>query len=128
MSKLLTDEQRDTFLEHMSLYSYENSLMWHCPGCLRWHDYVITVSRSLCAIQSYENASVDPKGPVVPLIQVICPDCGYTMFFNAAILAQTNPEIAESLGVLPKEVTSLVDVKEKKRVEEIKQELIRKGF
>lgn len=99
MSKLFTDEQRDAFLDHMSLFTCENSLMWHCPGCLRWHDYNTTVSRTLCAIQSYENASVDPKGPVSPLIQVMCPDCGYTMLFNAAILAQTIPEIAESIGV-----------------------------
>jgi RNase P subunit RPR2 len=122
MSNLLTEEQKKAFVEYIKLFVGDG--MWHCPGCLKWHDYDTTVSRSLGALLMYENASVDLKGPVSPLVQVICSDCGYTMFFNAAIIGVLD----ESLGVLPKEVTSLNEVKEKKRVEEIKQELIKKGF
>jgi predicted nucleic-acid-binding Zn-ribbon protein len=88
----LSREQEKAFLD--KLVSLSGGLdQWCCPFCGQSNKYHVA-GAGMVALQTYKMASVDPEGPVMPVVALICQHCGYTHFFNAAI----SGTLDESLG------------------------------
>ena len=88
----LSREQEKASLDKLSALSGFHG--WYCPFCGQDNEYRVA-GAGVVALQTYKMASVDPEGPVMPVVALICPRCGYTHFFNAAI----SGTLDESLGV-----------------------------
>lgn len=91
----LSREQEQAFLDGLEARTGRREL-W-CFFCAQRSEF--RVSGGIYALQTYKVGSegrlIDPEGPVMPVVAIICQNCGHTFFFNAVIAGT----LFESLGM-----------------------------
>jgi RNase P subunit RPR2 len=90
----LSREQEKVFLDRLASLSGLHE--WTCIFCGRINEY--RTSKLVHILPSYkvgEKTLIDPEGPVMPVVVLSCPQCGFINLFSAAIAGTLD----ESLGV-----------------------------
>lgn len=60
-----------------------------CPICISYNCWNI---EGITEVREFTEGNQRPSAPITPLVQVMCKNCSYTIFFNAVALGVVDRE------------------------------------
>lgn len=93
MTRKLSFHEKQKVRNWLREHTRSGSHMWEsCPCC---GEHSPDIEDYLVSMAAFDPAyGTDPRGPLFPFVVVVCPDCGFSQFFNATVvgIVTSDPE------------------------------------